>query len=41
MNLHNLVQIIKFFKTTKLTFLKSIYFHLKTPPKEMIVFFQT
>ena len=34
------VQIREFFKKTKFTLLISIYFHFKTPTKQMLVFFR-
>ena len=38
MNRHSLVQISLFFKKTKFTHLKSIYFHFKKP--SILVFFE-
>ena len=38
-NRHNQVQIRLFFKKTRLTLLKYIYFHFKTATKQMIMFF--
>ena len=35
-----MLQISVFFKKTKFTLLKFIYFHYKTPPKQILVFFQ-
>ena len=40
MKCHSLVQISLFFKKTKLTLLKSIHLHFKTPTKQMLGIFK-
>ena len=35
---HSMIEINLFFKKTKFAFLNSIYFHYKTPKKEVLIF---
>ena len=40
MKRRSLVHIDLFFKKIKFAFIKSIYFHFKTPKKQILLFFQ-